>query len=171
MQHITKSFSELSVSYTFFYIQEEYKTAYLAIVGIVNNVTDFKVKLLCSNSSQIVSDWSSRRGRSIYTAVAEVGGANWWQIKTFFAVGAYSLNFTIVKRQVLVSKYKCNLNCKCFVLDFERHDDDELGFRKNDIITIISQKDEHCWVGELNGLRGENITLCVFWSCSHEYRT
>lgn len=40
------------------------------------------------------------------------------------------------------------------ILDFERHDDDELGFRKNDIITIISQKDEHCWVGELNGLRG-----------------
>ena len=38
--------------------------------------------------------------------------------------------------------------------DFERHDDDELGFRKNDIITIISQKDEHCWIGELNGLRG-----------------
>lgn len=106
---------------------------------------------------------------SIYTAVAEVGGANWWQIKTFFAVGTYSLNFTIVKRQVLVSKY--NFNCKCFVLDFERHDDDELGFRKNDIITIISQKDEHCWVGELNGLRGENITLCVCWSCSHEYRT
>lgn len=42
--------------------------------------------------------------------------------------------------------------------DFERHDDDELGFRKNDIITIISQKDEHCWVGELNGLRGKNPT-------------
>ncbi|XP_050420566.1 small G protein signaling modulator 3 homolog isoform X2 [Adelges cooleyi] len=40
------------------------------------------------------------------------------------------------------------------LLDFERHDDDELGFRKNDIITIISRKDEHCWVGELNGLRG-----------------
>uniref|UniRef100_A0A671P426 Small G protein signaling modulator 3 n=1 Tax=Sinocyclocheilus anshuiensis TaxID=1608454 RepID=A0A671P426_9TELE len=40
------------------------------------------------------------------------------------------------------------------LLDFERHDDDELGFRKNDIITIISQKDEHCWVGDLNGLRG-----------------
>ncbi|MCL4127339.1 UNVERIFIED_CONTAM: hypothetical protein GTU68_005147, partial [Idotea baltica] len=39
------------------------------------------------------------------------------------------------------------------LLDFERHDDDELGFRKNDIITVISQKDEHCWVGELNGLR------------------
>ncbi|XP_052267050.1 small G protein signaling modulator 3-like isoform X2 [Dreissena polymorpha] len=40
------------------------------------------------------------------------------------------------------------------LLDFERHDDDELGFRKNDVITIISMKDEHCWVGELNGLRG-----------------
>lgn len=42
-------------------------------------------------------------------------------------------------------------------LDFERHDDDELGFRKNDIITIISRKDEHCWVGELNSLRGKSI--------------
>lgn len=40
------------------------------------------------------------------------------------------------------------------LLDFERHDDDELGFRRNDIITIVSQKDEHCWIGELNGLRG-----------------
>ncbi|KAF6204444.1 hypothetical protein GE061_002785 [Apolygus lucorum] len=40
------------------------------------------------------------------------------------------------------------------LLDFERNDDDELGFRKNDIITIVSQNDEHCWVGELNGLRG-----------------
>lgn len=38
--------------------------------------------------------------------------------------------------------------------DFERHDPDELGFRKNDIITIVSQKDEDCWVGELNGLVG-----------------
>lgn len=47
------------------------------------------------------------------------------------------------------------------VADFERHDDDELGFRKNDIITIISQKDEHCWVGELNGLRG-NVTRGKF---------
>lgn len=45
---------------------------------------------------------------------------------------------------------------QCFLIDFERHDDDELGFRKNDIITIISQKDEHCWIGELNGLRGNN---------------
>lgn len=38
--------------------------------------------------------------------------------------------------------------------DFERHDPDELGFRKNDILTIISQKDEDCWIGELNGLVG-----------------
>nr|CAB3266036.1 small G protein signaling modulator 3 homolog [Phallusia mammillata] len=40
------------------------------------------------------------------------------------------------------------------LLDFERNDDDELGFKKNDIITIISMKDEHCWVGEQNGLQG-----------------
>lgn len=38
--------------------------------------------------------------------------------------------------------------------DFERKDDDELGFRKNDLIVVRSQKDEHCWVGELNGGRG-----------------
>jgi hypothetical protein len=38
--------------------------------------------------------------------------------------------------------------------DFERHDDDELGFRKNDVITVVSMKDEHCWIGELNGLKG-----------------
>ncbi|KAL6723099.1 hypothetical protein Aduo_018140 [Ancylostoma duodenale] len=40
------------------------------------------------------------------------------------------------------------------LLDFARQDEDELGFRKNDIITIICEKDEHCWVGEVNGLRG-----------------
>ncbi|KAM3726527.1 Small G protein signaling modulator [Dirofilaria immitis] len=40
------------------------------------------------------------------------------------------------------------------LLDFRRQDEDELGFRKNDIITIICEKDEHCWVGEINGLRG-----------------
>uniref|UniRef100_A0A914V1A7 RUN and TBC1 domain-containing protein 3 n=1 Tax=Plectus sambesii TaxID=2011161 RepID=A0A914V1A7_9BILA len=40
------------------------------------------------------------------------------------------------------------------LLDFERQEEDELGFRKNDIITILSERDEHCWVGELNGLRG-----------------
>ena len=37
------------------------------------------------------------------------------------------------------------------LIDFERNEDDELGFCKNDIITILSQRDEHCWVGELHG--------------------
>lgn len=49
------------------------------------------------------------------------------------------------------------------ITDFERHDDDELGFRKNDIITVLSQKDEHCWVGELNGLRGVYYILIIFY--------
>ncbi|VDK61167.1 unnamed protein product [Onchocerca ochengi] len=40
------------------------------------------------------------------------------------------------------------------LLDFRRQDEDELGFRKNDIITVICEKDEHCWIGEVNGLRG-----------------
>ncbi|PAV77441.1 hypothetical protein WR25_09213 [Diploscapter pachys] len=37
------------------------------------------------------------------------------------------------------------------LLDFARQDEDELGFRKNDIITIISEKDEHCWVVDERG--------------------
>ena len=50
-------------------------------------------------------------------------------------------------------------------MDFERREDDELGFRKNDLITIISQKDDHCWIGELNGKKkcqkicGKKITF------------
>uniref|UniRef100_A0A5S6PZI2 RUN and TBC1 domain-containing protein 3 n=1 Tax=Trichuris muris TaxID=70415 RepID=A0A5S6PZI2_TRIMR len=40
------------------------------------------------------------------------------------------------------------------LVDFERRDEDELGFRKNDLITVISRKDEHCWIGEIKGVRG-----------------
>ncbi|KAJ8317937.1 hypothetical protein KUTeg_003028 [Tegillarca granosa] len=61
-------------------------------------------------------------------------------------------DYTMDKNYVNVARNK-RRRAKA-LLDFERHDDDELGFRKNDVITIISQKDEHCWVGELNGLRG-----------------
>ncbi|XP_064629601.1 small G protein signaling modulator 3-like isoform X2 [Lineus longissimus] len=56
--------------------------------------------------------------------------------------------------EAYVNVARCRRRRAKALLDFERHDDDELGFRKNDVITIISQKDEHCWVGELNGLRG-----------------
>ena len=52
-----------------------------------------------------------------------------------------------------VCEYESLPICRA-VIDFERRDDDELGFRKNDIITIISERDEHCWVGELNGHQG-----------------
>uniref|UniRef100_A0AC34QSP7 RUN and TBC1 domain-containing protein 3 n=1 Tax=Panagrolaimus sp. JU765 TaxID=591449 RepID=A0AC34QSP7_9BILA len=40
------------------------------------------------------------------------------------------------------------------LLDFQRQEEDELGFEKNEIINIISDKDEHCWIGEVNGRRG-----------------
>lgn len=40
------------------------------------------------------------------------------------------------------------------LLDFEKSDEDELGFKKNDIITVLSTKDDHCWIGELNGEKG-----------------
>lgn len=33
------------------------------------------------------------------------------------------------------------------LIDFNQRDDDELGFKKNDIITILSERDEHCWIG------------------------
>ena len=38
--------------------------------------------------------------------------------------------------------------------DFEKTEDDELGFLKHDIITVLSTKDDHCWIGELNGEKG-----------------
>lgn len=40
------------------------------------------------------------------------------------------------------------------LVTFEITDDDELGFQKNDIITILSTKDDHCWIGELNNKKG-----------------
>lgn len=40
------------------------------------------------------------------------------------------------------------------LLDFQRQEEDELGFQKNEIIDIVSDRDEHCWVGEVNGRRG-----------------
>uniref|UniRef100_A0A0X3NUK9 RUN and TBC1 domain-containing protein 3 n=1 Tax=Schistocephalus solidus TaxID=70667 RepID=A0A0X3NUK9_SCHSO len=38
--------------------------------------------------------------------------------------------------------------------DFARQETDELGFLRNDIITVLDMHDEHCWLGELNSLRG-----------------
>jgi hypothetical protein len=40
------------------------------------------------------------------------------------------------------------------LLSFEITDEDELPFQKNDIITILSTKDDHCWIGELNNKKG-----------------
>ncbi|KAI6218839.1 RUN and TBC1 domain-containing protein 3 [Aphelenchoides fujianensis] len=40
------------------------------------------------------------------------------------------------------------------LIDFLGKEEDELSFRRNDIITILSEREEHCWVGELNGFRG-----------------
>uniref|UniRef100_A0A0N5A5W9 RUN and TBC1 domain-containing protein 3 n=1 Tax=Parastrongyloides trichosuri TaxID=131310 RepID=A0A0N5A5W9_PARTI len=40
------------------------------------------------------------------------------------------------------------------LLNFKSQEEDELGFLKNDVISIINDKDEHCWIGELNGRRG-----------------
>lgn len=40
------------------------------------------------------------------------------------------------------------------LLDFDKRDPDDLGFQKNDLITILSDKEEHCWIGEVNGESG-----------------
>lgn len=40
------------------------------------------------------------------------------------------------------------------LLDFKCQENDELGFKKNQLITIVSEKDEHCWVGEIDDKRG-----------------
>jgi hypothetical protein len=40
------------------------------------------------------------------------------------------------------------------LLNFECQDSNDLGFKKNDILKILSMTDEHCWIGELNGKHG-----------------
>ena len=37
------------------------------------------------------------------------------------------------------------------ICDFQPVDKDELVFKRNDLIKILSIKDEHCWIGELDG--------------------
>ncbi|CAF1433369.1 unnamed protein product, partial [Rotaria sordida] len=40
------------------------------------------------------------------------------------------------------------------LLDFESQDSNELNFKRNDILKILSMTDEDCWIGELNGKHG-----------------
>ena len=40
------------------------------------------------------------------------------------------------------------------ICDFQSSDKDELMFKRNDVIKILSIKDEHCWIGELNNRKG-----------------
>ena len=42
------------------------------------------------------------------------------------------------------------------LVDFQRSESDEfeLGFKKNDIITVLSEKDDDCWIGQLNDKQG-----------------
>lgn len=40
------------------------------------------------------------------------------------------------------------------LVDFTKRDPDELGFKKNDILIVLNERDEHCWVGEINGEKG-----------------
>ena len=69
-------------------------------------------------------------------------------------VADYSLESHLRDREVFGSGARSHCRRAKAVMDFERTADDELGFRKHDVIMIISQTDEHCWTGELNGLRG-----------------
>ena len=40
------------------------------------------------------------------------------------------------------------------LFNFDKNEEDELGFSKHDIITVLSTKDDHCWIGELDGRKG-----------------
>jgi hypothetical protein len=40
------------------------------------------------------------------------------------------------------------------LIDFDSQDSNELSFKRNDILKILSMSDEHCWIGELNGKHG-----------------
>ncbi|VDN28584.1 unnamed protein product [Gongylonema pulchrum] len=66
----------------------------------------------------------------------------------------YSLNGQQNEKEEFLNSRRRGYRRARALLDFQRQDEDELGFRKNDIIDVICEKDEHCWIGELNGLRG-----------------
>uniref|UniRef100_A0A1I7ZVY2 RUN and TBC1 domain-containing protein 3 n=1 Tax=Steinernema glaseri TaxID=37863 RepID=A0A1I7ZVY2_9BILA len=74
--------------------------------------------------------------------------------KTATTQADYSLDQEEYDRHVFVNAQKAGFKRARALLDFQRQEEDELGFRKNDIILVIDEKDEHCWVGEVNGLRG-----------------
>lgn len=54
-----------------------------------------------------------------------------------------------------------NLKRAKALVSFEITDDDELGFQKNDIITILSTKDDHCWIGELDSKKGKSYRQSI----------
>ncbi|KAJ8037117.1 Small G protein signaling modulator 3-like [Holothuria leucospilota] len=116
-------------------------------IGPEDNGTDLKAKNI--RQTELVSD--------LRDAVLQIG-RHFQSIDPKNAnvslVADYSLESHQNDHEQFVNVSRTRRRRAKALLDFERHDDDELGFRKNDIITIISQKDEHCWVGELNGLRG-----------------
>ncbi|KAK0397474.1 hypothetical protein QR680_002140 [Steinernema hermaphroditum] len=74
--------------------------------------------------------------------------------KTVVTQANYTLDQEENDRHVFVNAQKSGFKRARALLDFQRQEEDELGFRKNDIILVIDEKDEHCWVGEVNGLRG-----------------
>ncbi|VDM38099.1 unnamed protein product [Toxocara canis] len=74
-------------------------------------------------------------------------------LKIFFQADYSSEGHINEKEEFLKARRRGHRRARA-LLDFQRQDEDELGFMKNDIITVICEKDEHCWVGEVNGLRG-----------------
>lgn len=61
---------------------------------------------------------------------------------------------TVDSKEDLVNRLRSYKKRAKALIDFKCNDSDELGFFKNDIITVINEKDEHCWIGELNGQIG-----------------
>lgn len=55
------------------------------------------------------------------------------------------------------------------LVSFKATDSDELSFNKNDVINVISFKDEHCWIGELDGYHGWFPAKYVHLIDSHNY--
>jgi small G protein signaling modulator 3 len=67
----------------------------------------------------------------------------------------YSIESHCIDMEKYMDTSKVRQSKRAKALDeFNRTADDELGFKKNDIITVLSTKDEHCWIGELRGEKG-----------------
>ncbi|KHJ42638.1 TBC domain protein [Trichuris suis] len=106
----------------------------------IKNVKQTELILQLREAVQLVAKQMMESNAASYT------GAD---VQADYSVASHENDY-----QVYLDNHQSSQKFARALVDFERHDEDELGFRKDDMITVISRKDEHCWIGEIKGVRG-----------------